>query len=584
MIDAVSRAVLPAPRSAPDEETYDLVVIGAGAAGLTAALVAAHRGLRVVIVEKTAFVGGTTARSGGAAWVPDSPQARAAGRPSDVEQTHRYLDALVGNRAPRELRETYLRAAPEMVNYLARHGDVRFELAAGEHDYRSELPGASTGRVLRPLPFDGRRLGKNFSKIAPPLPELMVFGGMMVTRAELITLLSLPSAAAMRLGARLVARYAADRLRYPRGTRLVLGNALVAALFHALDVLHVPVLFNTVPTELCVASGRVTGVRIRKDSRSTVVHARRGVVLAGGGFPGSPQLRDRLLPHPTPLFTTAFEACTGDTLELAQSVKAACKGSEDNAYWFPSSTIKRDDGSNAVFPHIALDRAKPGLIAVGSDGRRFVDEATSYHEFVRAMYRGTERGVHAVPAHLVCDHDFLRRYGLGVVPPRAMRLRRFVDSGYLARGASIEELAARIRVDASGLAESVTRHNRFALSGVDEDFGKGSTAYGRSNGDPTHRPNPCLAPIKRAPYFSVRVWPTPLATSFGVRINNWGQALDTQGNAIDGLYACGNDMESVMGGEYPGAGAQIGPAMTFGYLAATHAANSAAHNKERQRG
>jgi succinate dehydrogenase/fumarate reductase flavoprotein subunit len=355
----------------------------------------------------------------------------------------------------------------------------------------------------------------------------------------------------------------------------VLGNALVAQLFRAVLKARIPIRFKCVPAELLVDAQRVVGVRIREDGRGTEIHARRGVVLAGGGFPGSEQMRARLLPAPQPKFSPAWEAASGDTLALAERAGAAFQAAGDNALWFPSSIMNRRDGSTAVYPHIVLDRAKPGLIAVGADGRRFVDEAVSYHEFVRAMYRAHGTGVSTVPAHLVCDRAFLWKYGLGVVRPHTRRLAGHVRSGYLVEAVSIEELAAKAGVDRAGLVDTVARHNAFARAGIDDDFGKGSMAYDRSNGDSSHRPNPCLGPIASPPYYSVVVWPTPLATSWGIRINEWSQALGHSGAPIEGLYACGNDMQSITGGEYPGPGGQIGPAMTFGYLAAKHAANSA---------
>jgi succinate dehydrogenase/fumarate reductase flavoprotein subunit len=555
------------------QDEFDLVILGAGAGGLTAALVAMNLGLRALIIEKTQLVGGTTARSGGALWIPNSRHARARGWANDAEEAHRYLDALVGDRAPRYLREAYIDAAPQMVDHLDTQTGIGFELAASEVDYRTELPGASTGgRVLRPLPFDARLLGREFKRVAPPLPELMLFGGMMLTRGEAARLLELPSPSAVLLGTSLLARYVGDRIRYARGTRLVLGNALVARLFHGLIARNVPIRFGTHCRELVMTHGRVTGVVVQHNDQVRAIRALRGVVLAGGGFAGNAEMRTRLLPSPVPAFTPASDACTGDTLLMAERVGAAFYGSEDNALWFPSSVRMRSDGSTAVFPHIVLDRAKPGLVAVDKTGKRFVNEAVSYHEFVRAMYRAHHSGIQAIPTRLVCDHHFLWKYGIGMIRPHTRRLDEYVRSDYLIMGHSIEALARKANIDTAGLAETIARHNRFAREGIDRDFGKGNSAYDRSNGDPSHKPNPCLGPLETPPFFSVNVFPTPLATSWGVQTNRWGETLDTSGREIKGLYACGNDMQSIMGGEYPGPGAQIGPAMTFAYLVATHAA------------
>lgn len=556
---------------------YDLVVLGAGAGGMTAALVGALEGLRTLVVERTAQIGGTTARSSGTVWIPDNPHLRRLGITGDREAARRYLDALVGERADRALREAFLEAGPAMVEYLEARTDVRFQAYPHHPDYRQELPGAARGgRPLEPLPFDGRTLGRDFERVAWPIRELMLFGGMMVTRGEAARLLRIGrSWDAFALGARLTTRYLADRLRYRRGTRLVLGNALAARLYKNLLDRQVAVWFETKTSELVVSNGCARGLVVTRDGAPVRVRARRGVVLAGGGFPASRALRERHLPQPAPRYTPAYEGCAGETLELALAAGAALGPSgEDNALWFPSSIATRADGSTAVYPHIVLDRAKPGLVAINAAGRRFVDEAVSYHEFTRAMYRA-HRSVPAIPAWLVCDRDFVWKYGLGMIRPLTPRLAPYVRRGYLHAADSVAALAAAIGVDPAGLAETVRRHNEFARTGVDADFGKGGNLYDCANGDPAQRPNPCLGPIARPPYYAVAVVPTPLGTSLGLRTNADAQVCGDSGRPIEGLYACGNDMHSPMGGEYPGAGAQIGPAMAFAYVAARHAARAA---------
>jgi succinate dehydrogenase/fumarate reductase flavoprotein subunit len=556
------------------DEEYELVVLGAGAGGMTAALVAAIEGMRTLLIERSSHVGGTTARSSGAVWIPDNPHQRRLGITQDGAAARAYLDALVDGRADPALREAFIAAGPEMLEYLEQHTDVRFHIYRQHPDYRQELPGAATGgRPLEPLPFDGRTLGKDFDRVGWPLQELMLFGGMMVTRGEAARLLRVGrSWDSVLLGARLTARYLADRMRYRRGTRLVLGNALAARLFKNLLDRRVAICFDGKTSRLVADAGGVCGLVVERDGAAVRVGARRGVVLAGGGFPANRALRERYLPKPVPEYTPAFEGCVGETLQLAQEVGAALgPENEDNALWFPSSIAKRKDGSTAVYPHIVLDRAKPGLIAVNAAGRRFVDEAVSYHEFTRAMYR-SHRTVPSIPAWLVCDRRFVWKYGLGMIRPLTPVLRPYIDSGYLQVGPSPEGLARKIGVDPSALAETVRKHNEYARTGVDADFGKGSNAYDLGNGDPTRQPNPCLGPIERPPFCAVAVVPTPLGTSLGLRTTAQGQVCDASGQPIAGLYACGNDMHSVMGGEYPGAGAQLGLAMTFGYLVARHAA------------
>jgi 3-oxosteroid 1-dehydrogenase len=537
---------------------FDLIVLGSGASGMTAALVAATEGASVLVLESTAHVGGTSTRSSGTLWIPPIDDAAAAV----------YLDALVGAKADRSLRGAFLAAGPAMIACLEKHAGFAFRPYPVHPDYRQDLPGAATGqRPLEPPGFDGRLLGDEFARVGWPIPELMLFGGMMVTRGEAARLLRVGrSLDGALLGARLVLRFLADRLRYPRGTRLVLGNALVARLYRSLLDRRVPVWCET-KTERLIVDGHVRGAVVRRGDREIRIRARRGVVLAGGGFPASAALREQHFRPPVARHTPAYEGCVGDTIRLGQAAGGVLGPSgEDNALWFPGSVATRPDGTTAVYPHIVLDRAKPGLIAVGGSGRRFTDEAASYHEFTRAMYRTAN-----VPAWLVCDRRFVGKYGLGMVRPMTLRLAPYVASGYLQTADTVEGLARGIGVAPEGLADTVRRHNEFARTGVDADFGKGGNAYDRNNGDPAHAPNPCLGPIVRAPFYAVRVEPVPLGTSLGLRTDANAQVCDAAGNPIAALYAVGNDMHSVMGGEYPGAGAMLGPGMTFGYLAALHA-------------
>ncbi|HSD52641.1 MAG TPA: FAD-binding protein [Burkholderiales bacterium] len=537
---------------------YDLVVLGSGASGMTAALAAAVEGARVLVLESTSRIGGTSARSSGTLWIAPVGDAAAAV----------YLDALVGDKADRTLRAAFLAAGPAMVACLEQHAGFTFRPYPAHPDYRQDLPGAAGGqRPLEPPEFDGRLLGDEFERVGAPIPELMLFGGMMVTRSEAARLLRAGrSVDGTLLGARLVLRYLADRLRYPRGTRLVLGNALVARLYKSLLDRRVPVWCETV-TERLIVDGEVRGAVVRRGAKEMRVGARCGIVLAGGGFPASAALREKHFRRPVARHTAAYEGCVGDTLRLGQEAGGVLgPAGEDNAFWFPGSVAIRPDGTTAVYPHIVLDRAKPGLVAVGPTGRRFTDEAASYHEFTRAMYRTSN-----VPAWLVCDRRFVWKYGLGMIRPMAPRLARYVASGYVKAADTVEALASAIGVAPEGLTDTVRRHNDFARTGIDADFGKGGNAYDLGNGDPAHKPNPCLGPIERAPFYAVRVEPTPLGTSLGLRTDANAQVRDAAGNPIAGLYAVGNDMQSPMGGEYPGAGAQLGTGMTFGYLAALHA-------------
>jgi succinate dehydrogenase/fumarate reductase flavoprotein subunit len=555
------------------DEVYDLVVLGAGAAGLTAAIVSAIEGKRTLLIEKSDQIGGTSALSSGSAWIPNNAYQRRSGTTGDAKAALAYLDALVGDRSDRKLSEVFIDAGSDMLAYLERHIDLRWLMYDIQPDYNPELPGATTGgRALMPLPFDGRTLGKDFDLVRGPIPELMLFGGMMITRGEVIRLLRIGrNLDSFLLGAKLCGRFILDRMRYKRGTRLVLGNALVAHLFKNLLDRRATIWFNGKTIRLILQNGRACGLVVQRDNSEVRVRAKHGIVLAGGGFPASPELRERYFPRPVAQYTSAYEGCTGDTLLLAQEIGASLGSlGEDNALWFPSSIATRKDASTAVYPHIVLDRAKPGLIAVNSAGRRFSDEASTYHEFVRAMYR-SNRDVPSIPAWLICDRRFVWKYGIGMILPLTLFLKPFVKRGYLHVADSVEQLARKIGVDAGGLVETVRTHNEFARTGVDIDFGKGSNAYDRAYGDPEHLPNPCLGPINKPPYCAVTVHPTPLGTSLGLLTNANAQVLENSGQPIKGLYACGNDMQNIFGGEYPGPGAQIGVGMAFGYLAAKHA-------------
>ncbi len=558
----------------PPAPAVDLLVLGSGAAGLTAALTGALEGLRCRVLEHQPVVGGTSARSSGTVWVPDNPHLRRAGIVDDRAKAEAYLASLVGDRGPVELWQAFLDAAPRMIGDLEARGGLAFRPFPAAPDYRQDHPGAASGwRPLEPLAFDGGRLGPDFDRLAWPLPELMLFGGMMITRGEAMQLLRADrSPSAAMLGLRLVARYAKDRLRHRRGTRLVLGNALVARLWAGLRAQGVAVTTDVATKRLLVEDGRIAGVEL---ADGTPIRARCGVVLAGGGFPASAEWRRAHLPEPVAEHTPAAPGCDGSTLDLALDAGAVLgPAGQDNALWFPSSIARRPDGTTAVYPHIVLDRAKPGGLVVNAAGERFVDEAVSYHEFVRAMY-GANRPGQNVPAWLLCDADFVRRYGLGLIRPRALSLRRHVRSGYLTEAPDLRTLATRLGLPPDRLEATVLRFNGFARSGRDADFGRGETLYDRSNGDPAVGPNPCLGPLRRPPFYAVRLEPTPLGTSRGLVADVHARALDGGGRPLPGLYVCGNDMQSAFGGEYPGAGGQLGQGMTFGWLAARHAAGRA---------
>ena len=554
---------------------YDLIILGSGAAGLTTALVASIQGFNVLVVEKSNVLGGTTARSSGTVWIPDNSLQKTFGFEDSKVKVMSYLDSLVGDKADRLLRESFVDHAPIMIDYLLKNTNIKFKPYLSSPDYRQDHPGAASGgRALEPQPFDGRLLGSMFKTIASPLKVLMLFGGMMITRMEATTLLKF-NLISFKVGAKLMSRYLLDRLKYHRGTRLVLGNALVGALLKELTTRKVCFVLGVDTKKLLInESGDVFGIQVVMNNEDINISATNGVVLAGGGFPSNDQKYQEFLPRPTPLYSPAFEGCQGETIDLGLSAGGVLgKSGLDNAFWFPSSVLHEKNGAKVVYPHIVLDRSKPGLIAVNSNGNRFVNEAVSYHEFVRAMYR-TNPHTPSIPSILICAKGFIWKYGFGLIRPRTASLSTYIKQEYLYEANSIEELAIKVGVNPTNLSHTIHKFNTDAITGHDSDFAKGENIYDRSNGDSSHYPNPCLGPINGPPYYAIKVYPTPLGTSRGLVSNEYAQVLNAHGFPIAGLYVCGNDMQSVMGGEYPGAGAQIGIAMTFGYLAARHSSGS----------
>jgi succinate dehydrogenase/fumarate reductase flavoprotein subunit len=550
----------------------DLLVAGAGPAGMTAALIASLEGLDVLLCEKSEQVGGTGATAAGTLWIPGNRPSKAAGFDDSAEAAARYLDALVPGDARRDVRGAFLATGPAVIDYLAARTDVQF-LPCGKHpDYRGNLPGAGVfGRAIVPKPFDGRLLGADFARVRPPIPEYLLLGGMMVGKDDIPPLIGrFKSAKNFIYAAKLLARYLADRLRFSRGTRLMMGNALVARLYYGLKQRNVPVLFGAALADLIGDARGITGARLRQGGDDIVVTARKGVVLATGGFGHNKAFRQKFMPQPTPEHSLACATNSGDGIALGLALGAGVAPAKGHGgLWTPVSITRRRDGSRGLYPHLSLDRPKPGMLAVNSTGRRFVNEACSYHDFVEAMFE-RHKIEPSIPAWLICDGTFIERYGFGDIHPGTRDVGTFERNGYLLTGRTLDELADKIHVPAAALRATVARHNGFAETGVDVDFGKGETELNRFNGDPRHGPNPCIGGLVTPPFHAIEVWPAEIAVSTGLATDADARVLDTEGRAIPGLYACGNDMASVMGGAYPGPGTTLGPAAVFAYRAVMH--------------
>lgn len=555
--------------------SFDVAVLGSGAAGMSAAVFAALNGARVLLVERTAHLGGTSAYSAATTWIPNTRHSRAIGAEDSPEKVSGYLDRAVGNRSSNAMRQAFLRAGPGVVEDLENRTEVHFRPRPFHPDYLSEIEGATSfGRALEPLPVDASPLGRDLHLIRPPLPEFTILGGMMIDRDDIAHLMKMGRNARSTLyAAKLIGRYGLARLRHGRATRMVMGNALIARFLLTARALGVTVLTETETISFDADDRGVHGLTLRRGEDERRVRIAGGVILASGGFARHPRMRAEKLPHPAPEHPPSAPGHTGALHDLAFALGAHHGDTaEQPCFWAPVSHRRRKDGSMASFPHFVFDRSKPGIISVGRDGRRFVNESTSYHKFVSAMYAADREGSH-IPAYLIADAAALRKYGMGMIRPNGADIRPFLADGYLTQGASLAELAGKLGIDAGGLADSVARMNRYAETGVDEDFARGTTVYERANGDPAWRGrNPTLGPLTTGPFYAVTLWPGDIGSATGLVADTDARLLREDGSVIPGIYAAGNDLQSIMGGVYPGPGITIGPGIVFGAIAGRHAA------------
>jgi succinate dehydrogenase/fumarate reductase flavoprotein subunit len=556
----------------------DVLVAGSGCSGMSAAITARHSGLDVLIVEKEPRFGGTTARSGGWLWIPGTSLARAWGINEGPDEARTYLRHEAGNSFDAARVDAFLAAGPEAIDFFTSKTAVRFDMPLTFPDYDAEAPGGKQGgRSMVARPFDGRELGDHIKDIGAPLPELTVFGIMLGSGKDIIHFMratkSLTSATYV---AKRLSKHFMNVLRYGRGMTLTNGNALAGRLAKSAFDLKIPLWLSSPVRELIIENGAVRGAIVERNGKRVRIFARRGVVLACGGFPHDIERRKAMFPHaPTGRehYSPGPTGNTGDGLRLAESAGGRVEDSLPNAAaWVPVSVTHRKDGSKGVMPHF-IDRAKPGVIAVMRDGARFANEGNSYHAFVQQMMKAAKPG-EEIAAWLVCDHRALRQYGLGAVPPFPMPIGQYLNSGYLIKGNTLEELASKAGIDAGGFVTTIAQFNNTAAEGRDPAYGKGSRAYNRYQGDANHGPNPCVAPIEQGPFYAIKMVIGDLGTYAGIRTDAQARALDAGGQVINGLYAAGNDMASIMGGNYPGAGITLGPALTFGYIAGRHLAGT----------
>jgi 3-oxosteroid 1-dehydrogenase len=529
---------------------------------MTAALAAAQHGLETVLIEKSAYFGGSTARSGGGVWVPGNRALRAAGEvdANDADDARLYLDSIVGDVVPKERRDTFIDRGPEVIDFILDQTPVRLTWVPEYSDYLPEQPGGrARGRSVEPIAMDGRILGAELEHLHPPYAKAPA--NLIVTQADYRKIsLGLRTIRGPLTMLRVVIKRLISSLR---GRRMyAMGNALTIGLRKGLMDAGVPVHYETPLTGLVIEGGRVVGVRAERDGKEIVIRARRGVILGSGGFEKSEALREKFLPTPTDAdWSTAAPSNTGGGIEAGVAIGAAIDLMDD-AWWGP--TIPLPSG-----PWFCLaERNLPGSIIVNSAGQRFMNEALPYVEATHAIYEGEATGVSHVPAWLVMDQRYRNRYLFAGLSPRMPFPGRWYKSGTVRRADSLGGLAAEIDVPPEALEETIRRFNGFAESGVDEDFHRGDSAYDRYYADPRVKPNPSLHSIDKGPFYAVKIVPGDLGTKGGIVTDERARALRPDGSVIEGLYAAGNCSAAVMGNTYAGPGATIGPALTFGYLAA----------------
>jgi succinate dehydrogenase/fumarate reductase flavoprotein subunit len=513
-------------------------------------------------------------------WIPGNAPAKRAGVQDSAEKARIYLQHETGVHFDAPRIDAFLEAGPKAVDFFEQNTSLKFDLGPIFADYHPDAPGGMPGgRSIVAQPFDGRELGKEIRRLRPPLSEITFLGMMIGSGKELLHFFNVTrSPVSMFYVAKLFAKFVRDMAFHGRPMRLLNGNALVGRLAKSCIDKNVPI-WTSSPVRSLITddSGRVVGARVDTPRGTYEVFATKGVVLAAGGFPQDAVRRKELMPH-SPSghehVSPAPPGNTGDGLRLGECVGAKVDTSLPHAAaWVPISRPRKPDGTLGTFPHF-VDRSKPGVIAITRSGRRFVNEANSYHDFCQAMVKRCKEEGGELAAWFITDHRAFRKYGLGFAKPAPVPYRTLIEDGYLVCGQTLLDLADQLGADGAQLERTVTEFNKYARNGEDPEFHKGSTAYNRSLGDPERKPNPCVAPLEKGPFYAVRLYVGDLGTFAGLKTNESAEVLNGTGRPIGGLYAAGNDAASIMGGNYPGGGITLGPAITFGYIAARHMAGA----------
>jgi 3-oxosteroid 1-dehydrogenase len=557
--------------------TVDILVVGSGAGAMTAALCAHDRGASTLLIEKDESYGGSTAMSGGALWIPSNHLMEGVGVPDTPEEALDYLMQITERKVPEDKLQAYVRYGREMVEYLCERSRLELQALPEYADYYPEVSGGKSGaRTMEPINFDARLLGDEFDRMREPALQTLITKRIAMTAKQAHVLLC-RSPGWGRLMFGLMAGYWLDfggRVKSKRDRNLALGNALIGMLRLSLMDRDVAIWLKTAARQLIVEEGRVVGVLAERGKEAVRIRAERGVILAAGGFESNDEMRRQYLPNPTQAEWTCGSPCnTGDAIRMGMEVDAALEWMDD-AWWGPTTVVPGEDRARML----VVEKSLPGCVFVDQRGKRFVDEAAPYIDIVNAMYRSHGPGASCVPAYMVFDATYRKKYPCGPFLQSSQqpdwRLPKEFKQGYLKKAESLAGLADQMGIDPEGLEATVRKMNEYARTGKDLDFKKGDSLYDRYYGDANVKPNPCLAPIEKPPFYGLEVQAGDLGTKGGLKTDARSRVLNQAGEAIPGLYAIGNCSGSVMGRTYAGAGSTIGPAMTFGYVAVLDAVPS----------
>jgi 3-oxosteroid 1-dehydrogenase len=548
------------------DETYDFVIVGSGGGSMCAGLVMRSAGKNVLIIEKTSLVGGTTAKSGGVMWVPNNRFMERDGVPDSPAQAMTYLESVGGTEnapgATRERRQAYVDQAPRMIEFLIRN-EIKLNRAKYWPDYYDDRPGGSKqGRCVVADLFNVNELGPWKNKLRPG------FLNMASTLEETLRLKTYKQSwAGKRLVLKVGLRTVLTRLI---GKRMISsGAALQGRMLQAALKAGVEFSLDTAVQELLTVDGAVKGVLATKDGKPWRVGARLGVLVNAGGFARNQDMRDQYQPGTRVEWSNAAEGDTGEMIREMMRHGAATAQMEEMVGY--QTTISPGVENDYVKPPGQSLTASPHAILVDQSGVRYQNEGGSYMAYCKGMLE-RNKTIPAVPSWAILDTQFLRNYMLGNTMPGVKKPKSWFEQGYLRKADSLEELATQLKIDPATLKATVERFNGFVAANHDEDFHRGARAYDRWLGDPYHKPSETLGTIAEAPFYAVPMVPGDVGTYGGVVTDVSGRVLREDGSAITGLYAAGVSTAGVMGRAYPGAGASVGPAFTFGYISARHAA------------